>query len=812
MKRSGEKGGVMAAKGDYVSVPLTLLLLALLSCSVCAAHADIIKDNGDAGTSYTGTWNDSVATGCYGSESLWSRDGATYTWTFTPTASGSHAVSMWWASYPSRSSNIPVDIQYGGGSARVYINQQQNGGKWNTLGVYAFESGESYAVTITARPGPASTCADAVKIAPVDGYIPPAITSTPSTEAGVNALYTYDVNAWGYPAPSFNFGVTPPPGMTIDPVSGVIQWTPDTVGIYEITTEAYNAAGADQQSFEITVTDLSSLEPDWTPISDSPFNLIEPDGITNPVLTAADVTDAVCQYVADPFLFHENGDWYMFFEAYVPDERKGVIALARSTDGLNWTYDRIVLRNPWHNSYPLVFKSFGKYYMVPESHTEEAVYLYEALDFPYSWTAVATLARGRTFVDPSIFRYNETWWMFLGDDTHSAAYLFYADSLPGEWKEHPKSPFITGDSSRARPGGRSFVFDNDRIIRIAQKDNILYGEEVRAFQVDVLTRTDYAEHEIPESPILSPTGSGWNGVGLHQFDPWWDGDHWIVAADGQRSIDDWSIGIYTAGTLAPVITSVPVTAAVIGIPYTYDVNATGNPAPVYSLTGVPPDGMTIDATAGVIRWTPVELGSYNISVRASNGVGSAAKQNFTVTVSGIAPRIVSSPVTEVPAGQLYTYDVNATGNPAPAYSLTGTPPGGMTIDATTGLIRWTPALPGSYPVTVRASNGVGSAAQQSFTIVVAVPPPTCVEGPIWLGDMHYETSIQAAYESLSDTATMMVTSCTMDETLDLSRNAFEVTISGGYDCEFKTRSGVTTVRGSISIGSGTVILDDLSIE
>jgi hypothetical protein len=43
------------------------------------------------------------------------------------------------------------------------INQLQNGGRWNLLGTYPFNAQATYKVTITAQPGPSSTCADAVK-------------------------------------------------------------------------------------------------------------------------------------------------------------------------------------------------------------------------------------------------------------------------------------------------------------------------------------------------------------------------------------------------------------------------------------------------------------------------------------------------------------------------------------------------------------------------------------------------------------------------------------------------------------------------
>jgi len=123
----------------------------------------VIADNGGSDTSYTGTWGISGGSEPYGTNSYWARDGATYTWNFNPLVSGYYEASMWWTEWPSRSTNIPVAIQHADGTAIVYINQQVDGGQWNTMGKYFFEAGSTYSVTITSQPGPSSTCADAVK-------------------------------------------------------------------------------------------------------------------------------------------------------------------------------------------------------------------------------------------------------------------------------------------------------------------------------------------------------------------------------------------------------------------------------------------------------------------------------------------------------------------------------------------------------------------------------------------------------------------------------------------------------------------------
>ena len=99
--------------------------------------------------------------------------------------------------------------------------------------------------------------------------------------------------------------------------------------------------------------------------------------------------------------------------------------------------------------------------------------------------------------------------------------------------------------------------------------------------------------------------------------------------------------------------------------------------------------------------------------------------SYAHIVSGPAPpaaTITSTPVTAGVVGQLYGYDVEATGNPTPTFSLIAAPTG-MVIDAVTGLITWTPAAEGSFEVIVQASNGVQPDAQQTFTIVVEKQMP-----------------------------------------------------------------------------------------
>ncbi len=184
--------------------------------------------------------------------------------------------------------------------------------------------------------------------------------------------------------------------------------------------------------------------------------------------------------------------------------------------------------------------------------------------------------------------------------------------------------------------------------------------------------------------------------------------------------DEQSFSIVVKQT--PKITSVPLSSANVNQLYAYDVDASGAPPPTFSLIA-PPTGMAINSNSGLINWTPTATGLYSVTVKATNSVGSDS-QLFSIVVNASsteeAPQINSNPVTSGNINQLYTYDVDASGRPAPQYSLP-TAPDGMAINATTGNISWLPTSSGTFNVTVMASNNAGSDSQ-SFALTVNAAP------------------------------------------------------------------------------------------
>jgi hypothetical protein len=269
---------------------------------------------------------------------------------------------------------------------------------------------------------------------------------------------------------------------------------------------------------------------------ESPFKLSSQENIKNPVLTAKDVIDVSAEFVADPFMVYENGTWYMFFEVMNIETNRGEIGLATSTDGIEWNYQKIILRESFHLSYPYVFKWDNSYYMVPESNASNSIRLYQATDFPEQWSYLNTLIEGQNFKDSSVVYFQDKWWLFTTTGNNDFLRLYYAESLTGKWIEHPKSPIIQRDFHIARPGGRMTIFDN-KLFRYSQDcQPFRYGNKVRAFEITELSTTNYSEKSVNENPIIGASGYGWNADGMHNIDPHIvnKGD-WIACVDGYHS-------------------------------------------------------------------------------------------------------------------------------------------------------------------------------------------------------------------------------------------------------------------------------------
>lgn len=265
----------------------------------------------------------------------------------------------------------------------------------------------------------------------------------------------------------------------------------------------------------------------------SPFHLSDPKDVENPVLSARDVSDVDAAFIADPFMVEDQGKYFMFFEVLNLDSNTGDIGLAVSDNGKEWSYEKIVLDEEFHLSYPCVYKVDDQYYMIPESGEDESVRLYRASSFPQEWEYLGNLLTGSAFYDPTVFFHDNLWWMFTSTAGNGELNLFFSDSLSSGWQAHPMNPLVENNPDLARPAGHVFEYDNS-LFRLAQDDYPSYGIQVYAIEITDLSSETYKENGDSLNKIVTMSGKGWNAVGMHHADMHQIEGRWLAVVDGLK--------------------------------------------------------------------------------------------------------------------------------------------------------------------------------------------------------------------------------------------------------------------------------------
>lgn len=203
---------------------------------------------------------------------------------------------------------------------------------------------------------------------------------------------------------------------------------------------------------------------------------------------------------ADPLLFEHEGRHHLFCEEVPAGEKHGVISHTElCRDGGSAATPQPVLRANHHLSYPFVFAHEGDIFMIPETSAARRVELYRAAAFPGKWEREAILLDDLDAADTTLLVHDGVLWLFLsvaapGASTLDELHLFWARELRGPWQPHPLNPVVS-DARCARPAGR-ILRTGARLIRPAQDCSRRYGWAISFREIDLLSTSAYAEHEI----------------------------------------------------------------------------------------------------------------------------------------------------------------------------------------------------------------------------------------------------------------------------------------------------------------------------
>lgn len=287
------------------------------------------------------------------------------------------------------------------------------------------------------------------------------------------------------------------------------------------------------------------------PFPDTPTNPLNgsshPD-VTNPVLTANDVTDADPADVADPQLFVDaDGTWHMFFEIFNGSLSYGKIAHATSSDGVSWSYDQEIIDAGYHLALPHVFQKDGDHWMIPhvedpDGDGNEELELWRATSFPTNWTKEMTLWEAPEINDSVHLEWGGRTWIFYGakggGGSENHMHAVYADSLTGSYFEHSQNPLI---EPYGRPCGMPIVRD-DHIVHFGMEQ----PTAVHGYIIDQLG-PDTFSHRMWGACDSADTG--WKSDRFHTWCAWPQqyranqGSGWTIAVDGSDGAE-YSIGIY----------------------------------------------------------------------------------------------------------------------------------------------------------------------------------------------------------------------------------------------------------------------------
>jgi subtilisin family serine protease len=283
-----------------------------------------------------------------------------------------------------------------------------------------------------------------------------------------------------------------------------------------------------------------------------------------------------------------------------------------------------------------------------------------------------------------------------------------------------------------------------------------------------------------------------------------------------------SRGVYVAGSnnggdgyilryLEPEITTASLPEATVDQPYSYPVTASGGGTP-YSWTAEPgtmPAGLALDSSTGVISGTPLSSGVYSVKVRAAGAVGLSDVRALVLTVH---PSQTASPAEFnatplVGTAPLLVNFSDASGNSPIAWSwLFGD--GGEANDRNPSHLYTTP---GTYAVSLTAVGATGfeSVTKPAYITVVACSNPAVKVagfGPqVSFADLN--TAYSAAYDYYSG-GFIQLMAVQHSGSLVFDRDIV-VSLWGGYDCGYQSREGVSTLTGSLKVKGGTVRLDNV---
>jgi hypothetical protein len=233
------------------------------------------------------------------------------------------------------------------------------------------------------------------------------------------------------------------------------------------------------------------------------------------------------EYAADPFPIVINGHMHLFYEELDFWNGKGELMIL--DDSLNFKSKKKIpalYNNRVHLSYPYTFTIKNKTYCIPESSEANEVVLYQVnVAKPQQLEKLKVLITG-AYVDSSIIYYNKKYWLFTSkSEKANLLYIFYADSLLGQFKAHEQNPINWG-ANTTRSAGRLFIV-NKKVYMPTQNHQNRYGGSVMINEITVLSHNEFKSESVFKIASKPPYDQGLHTINFCNG---------LLIVDGKRRI------------------------------------------------------------------------------------------------------------------------------------------------------------------------------------------------------------------------------------------------------------------------------------
>ncbi len=190
-------------------------------------------------------------------------------------------------------------------------------------------------------------------------------------------------------------------------------------------------------------------------------------------------------WYADPILKKWNGKKYLFMEAFDVLWSVGRIAVSE-WNGSRFSTPKVIMKKPYHLSYPFVFEYESNLYMIPETGQNKTLELYQAENHTVlKWKKIKVLRDDIRYADATVIL------------NQGAYYIIAYEEGKSEWKTHvflldmrkleaERLETIVHHENKYRPAGRVFEKEGE-LYRPVQIGTERYGEGIIIERIDSVT-------------------------------------------------------------------------------------------------------------------------------------------------------------------------------------------------------------------------------------------------------------------------------------------------------------------------------------